>query len=69
MFQGTTDILQIMNLIDSIQLLGLDYHFEREIDAALSFIFEYDAKNYGLYETSLHFRLLRQHGFYVSAGN
>nr|UIC71710.1 TPS [Amomum dealbatum] len=67
LFQGTADILQIMNLIDSIQLLGLDYHFEREIDAALHLIFEHDAKNYGLYETSLRFRLLRQHGFYVPA--
>ncbi|XP_074558767.1 alpha-humulene synthase-like isoform X2 [Curcuma longa] len=56
-----------MNLIDAIQLLGLDYHFEKEIDAALSLISKHDAKNYELYETSLRFRLLRQHGFYVPA--
>ncbi|KAG6466402.1 hypothetical protein ZIOFF_075802 [Zingiber officinale] len=36
-FRETSDILQIMNLIDAIQLLGLDYHFEKEIDAALIF--------------------------------
>ncbi|XP_042400333.1 alpha-humulene synthase-like [Zingiber officinale] len=65
LFRETSDILQIMNLIDAIQLLGLDYHFEKEIDAALSLISKHDAKNFELYETSLWFRLLRQHGFYV----
>ncbi|KAG6499644.1 hypothetical protein ZIOFF_039434 [Zingiber officinale] len=69
LFRETSDILQIMNLIDAIQLLGLDYHFEKEIDAALSLISKHDAKNYELYETSLHFRLLRQHSFYVPAGS
>ncbi|XP_042410634.1 beta-eudesmol synthase-like [Zingiber officinale] len=66
MFKETSDILQIMNLIDSIQLLRLDYHFENEIDDALRLIFEVDDKNYGLYETSLRFRLLRQRGYNVS---
>nr|BAG50438.1 sesquiterpene synthase 6 [Zingiber zerumbet] len=66
MFKGTNDILQIMNLVDSIQLLRLDYHFENEIDDALRLIFEVDDKNYELYETSLRFRLLRQHGYNVS---
>nr|WHO15131.1 valencene synthase [Alpinia oxyphylla] len=67
MFKGTSDVLQIMNLIDSIQLLRLEYHFENEIDGALRLIYEVDDKNYGLYETSLRFRLLRQHGYNVSA--
>ncbi|KAG6499275.1 hypothetical protein ZIOFF_039032 [Zingiber officinale] len=67
MFEDTSDILQLMNLIDSIQMLGLDYHFENEIDKALRLIYEVDDKNYGLYETSLRFRLLRQHGYHVSA--
>nr|BBE32334.1 beta-eudesmol synthase [Curcuma zedoaria] len=67
LFQETNDILQIMDLIDGIQLLGLDYHFEKEIDGALSLISKHDAKNFGLYETSLQFRLLRQRGIYVPA--
>ncbi|XP_042412890.1 (+)-germacrene D synthase [Zingiber officinale] len=66
MFKDTSDILQLMNLIDSIQMLGLDYHFENEIDKALRLINEVDDKSYGLYETSLRFRLLRQHGNHVS---
>ncbi|XP_042425872.1 alpha-humulene synthase-like [Zingiber officinale] len=67
LFEETRDALQIMNLVDSIQLLGLDYHFEKEIALALRLIYEADAKNYGLYEASLRFRLLRQHGYYLSA--
>nr|QSK97110.1 terpene synthase [Curcuma wenyujin] len=67
MFKDTSDILQLMNLIDSIQMLGLDYHFENEIDKALRLIYEFDDNYYGLYETSLRFRLLRQHGYHVSA--
>ncbi|KAG6499283.1 hypothetical protein ZIOFF_039040 [Zingiber officinale] len=41
-------------------------HVENEIDDALRLIFEVDDKNYELYETSLRFRLLRQHGYNVS---
>ncbi|KAG6539097.1 hypothetical protein ZIOFF_004250 [Zingiber officinale] len=66
LFEETHDVLQIMILVDSIQLLGLDYHFEKEITAALRLIYEADVKNYGLYEVSLRFRLLRQHGYTLS---
>ncbi|URE19584.1 hypothetical protein MUK42_35363 [Musa troglodytarum] len=31
-----TGILQTMDLVDSIQLLGLSYHFEKEISEALN---------------------------------
>ncbi|XP_064971654.1 alpha-humulene synthase-like [Musa acuminata AAA Group] len=34
MSMDPTDILQTMNLVDSIQLLGLDYRFEKEISEA-----------------------------------
>lgn len=69
MFKETSDIVQLMNLIDSVEILGLDYHFEDEIDEAIKLIYEVDDKSYGIYETSLRFRLLRQHGYHVSAGN
>ncbi|XP_042400241.1 alpha-humulene synthase-like [Zingiber officinale] len=67
LFQETSDVSELMNLVDSIQLLGLDYHYEKEINVALSLISAADAKNFGLYETSLRFRLLRQYGFYLPA--
>ena len=69
MFDDTTDLLQTMELIDSIQLLGLDYHFQKEISEALSRIHDADIDDHGLYHTALWFRLLRQHGHYVSPSN
>ncbi|XP_042381914.1 (S)-beta-bisabolene synthase-like [Zingiber officinale] len=68
MFQNvSTDVVQTMNLIDTIQLLGLDYHFTEEIDRALDHLKDIDMSKYGLYEVALHFRLLRQKGFNISS--
>ncbi|XP_074560375.1 (S)-beta-bisabolene synthase [Curcuma longa] len=67
MFQNVTGVLQTMNLIDTIQLLGLDYHFMEEIDRALDHLKDVDMSKYGLYEVALHFRLLRQKGFNISS--
>eukprot|EP00258_Populus_trichocarpa_P045049 XP_024461068.1 probable terpene synthase 9 isoform X2 [Populus trichocarpa] len=53
-----------LKLIDSIQRLGVAYHFEREIEEAIK-LTEVDV-NGDLHTTSLHFRLLRQHAFSVS---
>ncbi|CAL9128171.1 unnamed protein product [Musa acuminata var. zebrina] len=68
MFKDTTDILQTMDLVDSIQLLGLSYHFEKEISAALKRVHDADLNCHGLYETALRFRLLRQEGYHVTPG-
>ncbi|KAG6509929.1 hypothetical protein ZIOFF_027937 [Zingiber officinale] len=68
MFQNvSTGVLQIMNLIETIQLLGVDYHFTEEIDRALDHLKDVDMSKYGLYEVALHFRLLRQNGFNISS--
>jgi hypothetical protein len=56
-----------LKLIDSIQRLGVAYHFEREIEEAIK-LTELDV-NGDLHTTSLHFRLLRQHAFSVSTGD
>ncbi|KAA8526917.1 hypothetical protein F0562_008854 [Nyssa sinensis] len=60
-----------LNLIDAIQRLGVFYHFENEIDAALQLIYDtYHAHtnqdNDDLHTVALWFRLLRQQGHYVS---
>lgn len=69
MFQNLTDdVLQTMNLTDTVQLLGLDYHFMEEIDRALNHLKDVDMSKYGLYEVALHFRLIRQRGYNVSSG-
>nr|XP_018677557.1 PREDICTED: alpha-humulene synthase-like isoform X2 [Musa acuminata subsp. malaccensis] len=69
MFKDTTDILQTMALVDSIQLLGLSYHFQKEISEALKRVHDADLNCHGLYETALRFRLLRQQGYHVTPGN
>ncbi|KAI4333792.1 hypothetical protein L6164_018554 [Bauhinia variegata] len=61
-----------LNLIDSIQRLGVCYHFEREIDQVLQEIhknFVYDGKitlDEDIHFLSLFFRLLRQQGYRIS---
>ncbi|XP_031099202.1 (-)-germacrene D synthase-like [Ipomoea triloba] len=65
---------QKLELINNIQRLGVSYQFEKEIEATLQLIFnthyEFNAQKdeNELYVVSLHFRLLRQHGYYVPAG-
>lgn len=58
-----------LELIDSIQRLGVGYQFENEIKRALYTIA--NRTNYLLIEEDLHFvalgfRLLRQHGYQIS---
>nr|AGV28055.1 sesquiterpene synthase [Azadirachta indica var. indica] len=61
------------DFIDSIQRLGVSYHFENEIDGILGKIYNTDHhacddENIDdLYYISLHFRLLRQHGYKITA--
>ncbi|KAL6501871.1 Trehalose-6-P synthase/phosphatase complex synthase subunit [Orobanche gracilis] len=69
--ETTDDSADKLELIDVIQRLGVDYHFEKEIDESLHYIHEnyprYNAKDDedDLRVVALRFRLLRQHGFYV----
>ncbi|XP_022971750.1 terpene synthase 10-like [Cucurbita maxima] len=65
------DPLKQLELIDTLQRLGISYHFENEIKNVLKRTHQkrnesdVSEKN-DLYATSLKFRLLRQHGFNVS---
>ncbi|KAJ8753399.1 hypothetical protein K2173_019798 [Erythroxylum novogranatense] len=59
---------QKLNMIDSVQRLGVAYHFEPEIECALNEIaanFNYEIEC-DLYTAALQFRLLRQQGIKVS---
>jgi (-)-germacrene D synthase len=69
------DIAQKLNFIDSLQRLGISYHFEREIDEALEQIHntftdnkEITTKEGSLHFLALAFRLLRQNGHHISSG-
>ena len=57
----------LWNLIDSMQRLGVAYHFEKEIEEVIS-LQRPDAIN-DLYTTALQFRILREHGFPICTGD
>ena len=72
---GGLSILQLLEQIDDIERLGLDYRFQNDIRRALNFIAsikenntEHEEKEGSLHEASLRFRLLRKHGYNVSQG-
>ncbi|XP_027338614.1 (3S,6E)-nerolidol synthase 1-like [Abrus precatorius] len=68
------DPMESLYMVDIIQRLGFEHHFEEEIETSLQkqhLIFSTHlsdfANNHKLFEIALQFRLLRQRGFYVHA--
>ncbi|XP_016169327.1 probable terpene synthase 2 [Arachis ipaensis] len=68
------DILQKLNIIDSIQRLDISYHFEHEIEKAINQIYINFTNNKfiipkegGIHFHALLFRLLRQKGYQISS--
>ncbi|KAL6517591.1 hypothetical protein OROMI_033292 [Orobanche minor] len=57
---------KLMILIDKIELMGLAYHFESEIEEKLKQVYDSADEQQDLFTTALRFRLLRQHQHYVS---
>lgn len=64
--------LEKLELIDNLQRLGVSYHFKDEIIQILRSIHDQSSSEAtsanSLYYTALKFRILRQHGFYISQG-
>ncbi|XP_049397393.1 (-)-camphene/tricyclene synthase, chloroplastic [Solanum stenotomum] len=62
--------LEKLELIDNLQRLGVSYHFKDEIMQLLRSIHDQSSSEAmsanSLYYTALKFRILRQHGFYIS---
>jgi alpha-farnesene synthase len=71
-FKEAVDLVAKLELIDSLNKLGIASHFDVEIKEALDSIASTKKKNPSpeedLYTTALRFRLLRQHGYEVSQG-
>ena len=69
MLGSTIDSVEMVNLIDTIEHLGIGYHFKRDIYEALGQLHDAKLVNYDLHHVATRFRLLRQHGFNASSGN
>uniref|UniRef100_R7WFZ2 (+)-delta-cadinene synthase isozyme C2 n=1 Tax=Aegilops tauschii TaxID=37682 RepID=R7WFZ2_AEGTA len=66
LFQTFTSVVQKMNLIDTLQRLGIDHLFEDQINTAMNEIHEKEFNSCSLYDVALRFRLLRESGLRVS---
>ncbi|KAK6121266.1 hypothetical protein DH2020_044969 [Rehmannia glutinosa] len=68
MLMTTSSAGETIKLIDTIERLGLAYHFVIEIEEKLEEIYNFhdEDENYDLFTTALRFRLLRQHQYHVS---
>ncbi|TVU01674.1 hypothetical protein EJB05_52864, partial [Eragrostis curvula] len=65
---ASDDVAKKLELVDSLQRLGVGYHYRNEIDEVLRAV--YDDNHTGsddLYVTSLRFYLLRKHGYAISS--
>ncbi|KAL6659361.1 hypothetical protein ACP70R_003401 [Stipagrostis hirtigluma subsp. patula] len=67
MLKGKNEIPKILDLIITLQRLGLDRHYENEINKQLKFIYSADYDDKDLNLVSLRFYLLRKNGYDVSS--
>lgn len=54
--------------VDTLERLGIGHLFEEHINTAINEIHQSEFNSSGLYEVALCFRLLREHGVWVSPG-
>lgn len=66
--KDSTELPETLNLILTLQRLGLDYHYENEIEKLLHHIYNSDYNDEDLNLVSLRFYLLRKNGYDVSSG-
>lgn len=60
-----------LELVDTLERLCIDYHYEKEIENVLRRVHEEEDdtdNHYDLHTTALRFYLLRKHGYYASPG-
>nr|QJA42380.1 terpene synthase TPS30 [Setaria viridis]TKW08761.1 hypothetical protein SEVIR_6G045800v2 [Setaria viridis] len=67
MVKGSTELPETLNLIITLQRLGLDYYYENEIDKLLQDVYNSDYNDKDLNLVSLRFYLLRKNNYDVSS--
>jgi hypothetical protein len=66
--KSTNELPKMLDLIITLQRLGLDIYYENEINELLHIIYNSDIRGEDLHFVSLRFYLLRKNGYDVSAG-
>ena len=66
--RSTNELPKMLDLIITLQRLGLDIYYENEISELLHFVHNSDYRGEDLHFVSLRFYLLRKNGYDVSAG-
>ena len=71
---ASSELVRKLELVDTLQRIGVDYHYRKEIDELLRDVVQGPQHEEGcddddeLYVVSLRFYLLRKHGYNVSSG-
>ncbi|CAM0948167.1 unnamed protein product [Alopecurus aequalis] len=66
LFKSSKDVVDKLRLVDALQHLGISHIFDEQIGTALGEIHRSDFSSANLHDVSLRFRLLREHGIWVS---
>ncbi|XBI53133.1 hypothetical protein VPH35_035417 [Triticum aestivum] len=67
LFKSCNCTVERINLLDTVQRLGIGHHFKKHVDTTLSQIFEDEFSSPSLHQVALRFGLLREHGLWVSS--
>ncbi|XBI05700.1 hypothetical protein VPH35_133830 [Triticum aestivum] len=65
-FKACKHVIESLTLVNALQLLRTNHLLNKHIDITLHHIHECEFNSYSLYEVALRFRLLREHGLWVS---